>query len=49
MVVSSVKELGIPDSIRSTAMVVNYRCAFGVRFRGEFVTVTLDDLIEIGS
>lgn len=27
----------------------NYRCAFGVRFRGEFVSVMLAGLIGIGS
>lgn len=31
------------------APVANYRCTFGVRFRGEFVTVTLAGLIGIGS
>jgi len=37
-----------PDRMRPTA-VANYRRTFGVRFRGEFVTVTLAGLIGIGS
>lgn len=39
---------GARDRIRPAA-VANYRCTFGVRFRGEFVTVTLASLIGIGS
>lgn len=39
---------GARDRMRPAA-VANYWCTFGVRFRGEFVTVTLAGLIGIGS